>query len=175
MLQETGSSPTHSRLNYVPSGDTLRRDAISSYTNVNNPSARKILLQMMGTFNLTDAFRHLHDERRYTWCRKNPVRQARLDYFITSDIMLDLIHKCDIRPGYRSDHSIVELQLIFCKFERGKGIWKLNCSLLKQQEYLDIINRLIEHEKQFYSVPIYHYENCKIQYKKNRSGTGTVF
>ena len=30
VLQETGSSPTHSRLNYVPSGDTQRRDAISS-------------------------------------------------------------------------------------------------------------------------------------------------
>ena len=30
VLQETGSSPTHSCLNYVPSGDTLRRDAISS-------------------------------------------------------------------------------------------------------------------------------------------------
>ena len=30
VLQETGSSPTHSRLNYVLSGDTLRRDAISS-------------------------------------------------------------------------------------------------------------------------------------------------
>ena len=31
VLQETGLSPTHSRLNYVPSGDTLRRDAISSF------------------------------------------------------------------------------------------------------------------------------------------------
>ena len=30
VLQETGSRPTYSRLNYVPSGDTLRRDAISS-------------------------------------------------------------------------------------------------------------------------------------------------
>ena len=29
--QETGSSPTHSRINYFPSGDTLRRDAISSF------------------------------------------------------------------------------------------------------------------------------------------------
>ena len=55
-----------------------------NYTNVNNPSARKTLLQMMATFNLTDVFRHLHDERRYTWRRKNPVRQARLDYFITT-------------------------------------------------------------------------------------------
>ena len=31
VLQETGSSPTHSRLNYVSSGDTLRRDAMSSF------------------------------------------------------------------------------------------------------------------------------------------------
>ena len=31
VLQEIISSPTHSRLNYVPSGDTLRRDALSSF------------------------------------------------------------------------------------------------------------------------------------------------
>ena len=31
VLQETGSRPTYSRLNYVPSGDTLHRDAISSF------------------------------------------------------------------------------------------------------------------------------------------------
>ena len=31
VLQETGTRPTYSRLNYVPSGDTLRRDAISSF------------------------------------------------------------------------------------------------------------------------------------------------
>ena len=30
VLQETGSRLTYSRLNYVPSGDTLRRDTISS-------------------------------------------------------------------------------------------------------------------------------------------------
>ena len=32
VLQETGSRPTYSRLNYVPSGDTLRRAAVSSLT-----------------------------------------------------------------------------------------------------------------------------------------------
>ena len=30
VLQEKGSSSTHSRLNYVPSGDTLHRDTMSS-------------------------------------------------------------------------------------------------------------------------------------------------
>ena len=32
VLQETGSRQTYSRLNYVPSGDTLRRDAISNFS-----------------------------------------------------------------------------------------------------------------------------------------------
>ena len=31
VLQETGSRPTYSRLNYVPSRDTLRQAAISSF------------------------------------------------------------------------------------------------------------------------------------------------
>ena len=35
VLQETGSRPTYSRLNYVPSGDTLRRDTISSFIRCN--------------------------------------------------------------------------------------------------------------------------------------------
>ena len=48
-----------------------------NYIIVNNPSARRTVLQMMATFILNDAFHHLHDEQRYTWQRKNPVRQAR--------------------------------------------------------------------------------------------------
>ena len=31
VLQEKGSSSTHSRFDHVPSGDTLRRDAMSSF------------------------------------------------------------------------------------------------------------------------------------------------
>ena len=31
VLQEKGSSPTHSHFNHVPSGDTLRRDAMTSF------------------------------------------------------------------------------------------------------------------------------------------------
>ena len=32
VLQDKGSSPTRSSFNHVPSGDTLRHDAMSSYT-----------------------------------------------------------------------------------------------------------------------------------------------
>ena len=54
-------------------------------------------------------------------------------FFFVSDALLDLVNSCKIRPGYRTDHVIVELTLALCKFKRGKGIWKFNCSFLKQK------------------------------------------
>ena len=117
----------------------------------------------MYNFNLIDGFRMFHKNtylsRRYTWRRKNQVRQSRLDYFLISDPHLDLVNSCEIRPGYRTDHSIVELTLTLCKFKRGKGIWKFNCSLLKQKEYLNMVNSLIEKEKEIYAIPVYKIEN----------------
>ena len=71
----------------------------------------------------------------------------------------DHIDKCNIKPGYRSDHSFIELIITLCKFERGRGLWKLNCSLLKDKEYLININNVIDREKLRYAVPIYNQDN----------------
>ena len=54
------------------------------YKHINNPKSRYLLLEIMNSFNLRDTFRLFHPlVRRYTWRRKNPVRQARLDYFFS--------------------------------------------------------------------------------------------
>ena len=53
----------------------------------------------------------------------------------------------------------MELTLALCKFKRGKGIWKFNCSLIKQKEYLNLFNYLIEKEKEIYAIPVYRTEN----------------
>ena len=56
-----------------------------NYTQLNNPSARNEMLSIINKYNLYDMFRLNHpDEKRYTWRRKNPLKQARLDYFIVS-------------------------------------------------------------------------------------------
>ena len=79
--------------------------AISTYSNVNNPHARTKVLQIMSELDLIDMFRELNPEkRRFTWQRKNPIKQARLDYFLTSRSMTDLTGSCSIQPSYRSDH-----------------------------------------------------------------------
>ena len=131
-----------------------------NYRHVNNPQSRNCLMDTMNSLSLKDAFRYFNkDARRYTWHKKNPIKRARLDYFIVSENLIDLIDKCNINPGYRSDHSFVELIITLCKFVRGRGLWKFNCSLLKDKEYLININNVIDREKLRYAVPIYNQDN----------------
>ena len=82
---------------------------------------------MMSDFSLTEVHKDLHpDTHRYTWRRKNPLQQARLDYYLASNTFLDLIHKCEILPGYRTDLSMIKLEISITKFQHGKGLWKFN-------------------------------------------------
>ena len=131
-----------------------------NYKSVNNPNARQTLIRLMNSLSLMDPFRVLHQNlRRYTWHRRNPVKHARLDFFLTNENLFDFIDGCNIKPGYRSDHSNIELLITLSHFEWGRGIWKFNCSLLKDKAYLITINNLTDQEKLKYAVPIYNQDN----------------
>ena len=41
-------------------------------------------------------------------------------------------------------------------FKCGKGIWKFNNSLLKQKEYLNLINNAIQDKIFIYAIPVYN-------------------
>ena len=78
----------------------------------------------------------------------------------------DLTTSVNIRPGYRSDHSIVKLTFVISHFKRERGTWKLNTSLLKDKEYISLIRNCIQEEYLKYTAPIYSYvflENCCLQ------------
>ena len=136
-----------------------------NYRHLNNPNSRKAVLKIMKDNDLSDLYRYFHPEtKRYTWRRKNPIKQARLDMFLASSNILDICNNCDIKTSYRSDHSAVELEIILNKFSCGKGIWKFNNSLLENPEYLALVNKLIEEEKQKYAVPIYTIEYIRNNY-----------
>ena len=78
--------------------------------------------------------------KRYTWRKRAPLKQARLDYFLISDAMLPTVNKSSIEGSYRSDHSMIILELSFIQFKKGKPLWKHNNSLLYDEDYLKIIN-----------------------------------
>jgi hypothetical protein len=48
-----------------------------------------------------------------------------------------------LSPSFLSDHSPTEITINLEEFKRGKGFWKLNCSLLKDRDYVDLIKKTI--------------------------------
>ena len=113
-------------------------------TSVNNPRSRSKVLEIAENLKLSDAFRLLNPTtKRYTWRSCSPIKQARLDYFLISETLTDLLQNCHIKPGYRSDHSRVDIDIILDTFKQLKGMWTFNCSLLTHPDYVELINGAI--------------------------------
>ena len=134
----------------------------NNYKHVNNPKARSTVLNMINDLSLADIYRQLYPTcQRYTWRIRNPLKQARLNFFLVTDTMADLIKTCDIKPGYRSDHSIITMDIILSNFNHGKGTWKFNNSLFQNQDYLNLVNKIIQEELLKYAVPVYSIQHIK--------------
>ena len=90
---------------------------------------------------------------------------ARLDYFIVSSSLMDIITDTRIKYGHRSDHSIIELTIQLNKFKRGPGTWKFNSSLLKNKKYAELINQTIDQTILEYANPIHNLDTINNIYK----------
>lgn len=113
-----------------------------NYKHINNPKARNCILKLIKEKNLFDPFRESFPTlKRYTWRRKNPLKQARLDFFLVSEETINFVKKTKIETGYKSDHSIITLTLVLDNFQHGKSLWKHNNAHLKDEEYLKVINK----------------------------------
>ena len=133
-----------------------------NYKNVNNPNARQKVIELIEDNDYVDVYRQSHpDTLRYTWRKKNPLKQSRLDFFLISGNLLSSVSSSSIEPSYRSDHSIVTLCLKFNDFIRGKGFSKFNNSLLYDEEFLTSIKTVIQNVKKQYAVPIYNFDNLE--------------
>ena len=97
----------------------------------------------METHCLTDIWRAHHPNKsQFTWhSNTKPPIFSRLDYFLISDNLSNCALSCQIKSGYKSDHSLVELNLDFIQQQRGKGYFKLNNSLLLETEYQNTIRK----------------------------------
>ena len=119
-------------------------------------------LEQRKTKNLVDAYREINPNgKKFSWRRRNLTKMANLYYFSVTHSMMDIIDGCDIKPSYKSDHSIIELKIKLSNFRYGKGFWKFNNNLLKQQDYLDLINNVVQVEKFKYALPVYNLEYLK--------------
>ena len=129
-----------------------------NYKNINNVKARETLIDIMIDLQFTDVWRELNPEvLRYTWRRPTPFQQSRLDFFLVSENLLDYTKGADILCGYRSDHSLITLDLVFCKETNNqrKTFWKFNSSLLRDFKYLELVKETIQEMKKN-NMPHFH-------------------
>ena len=89
-----------------------------------------------------------------------------MDFHLISETLADIIDNCEIKPGYRSDHFCIELTITLNNFKIGKGIRKFNNSLLKNQDYLNLINKVIKEEAFKYALPVYNLEYLDENYRE---------
>ena len=135
----------HSVSNIVWGGDfnlVLKVKADRNGGSTNNKNTRKILDQYMEDFMLVDIWRLQHPlNSTFTWHRYNPTLSfSRRDFFITNYGLSSLIEKSKVKPGFRSDHTMVRIILCTTDQSRGRGLWKMNTSYLTNKEYIELIN-----------------------------------
>ena len=113
----------------------------------------KMFSELMSNYNLIDIWRILNPNTdRFTYRQKTPLIQTRLDYFLISNNIQDLIVKTDILPSIRSDHSAIIIQVKHLPDHlRGNGHWKFNTSLIRDEAYIEKLKQQIKVWKRDYS------------------------
>ena len=108
-------------------------------------SCRKSLIDLMATNELSDIWRIKHpDKNQFTWhsnCKLHIF--CRLDFFLISNNLCNLISKCNIKPGYKTDHSLVQLNIDNLLLGKGRGYFKINNSILLDVDYQNKIKQSI--------------------------------
>ena len=111
----------------------------------------KTLKNFCAQFDLLDAWRVLNpDTRRYTWRRKRPEIQCRLDFFLVTESLMCNVKSANISTGYKTDHSLIEIKIALHSNMRGPGFWKLNTSLLTEIDYVNQIRTVIKDTQEEY-------------------------
>ena len=101
------------------------------------------LEHIMEEFNLGDVWRITNPSAK-KFTRRAHTRggfvQSRIDYWLVSIHMIYNLKYSYIKPGIKSDHSLINVTFtIKTPYKRGRGFWKLNTSLLRDNEYIERI------------------------------------
>jgi len=111
----------------------------------------RTLKDFCAQLDLLGAWRVLNpDTCRYSWRCKRPEIQCRLDFFLTTESLMCNIKSADFSTGYKTDHSLIEIEITTHSNMRGAGFWKLNTSLLKEVDHVNQIRAAIKDTQEEY-------------------------
>ena len=105
------------------------------------------LIELKESYELCDIWRVRDTKsRQFTFTQKHSSDfiQRRLDYILISNTLQELVTTTETVTPISTDHSPVLFSLSKGKdCLRGKGFWKFNSSLTKDQNYITEIRKLI--------------------------------
>ena len=130
------------------------------------------LRETTSSLGVHDVWRVFHaEERDYTWSRHNPFIARRLDYCFASEEILPTVVSCEHLAISNTDHKAVLVELNENNFVRGPGYWHFNNSYLKDADFVNQMNRLLDNilgPEQLGLVTSYmeKWELCKIEIRE---------
>ena len=104
--------------------------------------------KFMEDLQLLDIWRCRHSlKRQFTYMQNNPFMQSRLDYWIISECLEEMVMKCDIIPSVAPDHHSIFLRLFDKTVNKTNGrkgsYWKFNNSLCENEDYVRELKKKI--------------------------------
>ncbi len=102
------------------------------------------LVAFMEARDLVDAIRIAFPEKKiFTRTQRKPPVLSRIDHWLISSHLLNLMENVKVHPGLKSDHSIISINISNLKTQRGRGFWKFNSTLLKDIDYVSNITSMV--------------------------------
>ena len=125
------------------------------YARENNVNAKRKFISSCKKHSLIDVCReHNPNKQQFTWHLSNSSKGARLDMFFVSEHLSSVCSNLQIIPGYRTDHNMISMNIQTGE-SRGPGLWEFNESLLKDEEYIRIVNECICRTIEESALPVY--------------------
>ena len=115
-------------------------------TEANKSKAAEIVNSFLEEENWVDIWRSLNPDRFcYTYKKWNPrLILTRLDYVIAPINTAMIINKCEVLPAILSDHCPIMCEMLIDPTVRGRGLWKFNTQHLKNKEYVENVNEILQ-------------------------------
>ena len=107
---------------------------------------QNFLNMITSEYSLSDVLRVTKgDLRMFTHFNKQHKTATRLDFFLVDDRLINF-PQCNtsITHGFKSDHSYISLHLMGSEIKHGRGYWKLNNSLLADEDFLKEAKDIIQ-------------------------------
>ena len=126
----------------------------------NNTKSRDKVENLMDEFFIKDIWSDRNESKKeYSWFKRNGQTErkaSRIDFALVSGGLDQKVKEIMYISSIKTDHRAIYMVIDMIGNERGSGYWKLNTSLLRDLDYVNMINQELD-----YTVSASRHESSK--------------